>query len=81
MSDQTPSNLPGAMIKYSARPAIALDPITQLVTHNGKRCRLVFRADKISVGCTDVTPEALRKILGEYDRLFGCREEVVQEGE
>lgn len=38
--------------------------------HNGIRVRVVLRRDTISFACSDVTVEAVRQLLAEYDRKF-----------
>ena len=38
--------------------------------HNGVRCRIVFRSNLISIGCTDITPDAVRKLWEEYESRF-----------
>lgn len=48
---------------------------------SGEPARVVLKKERISVACTDVTPEALRFILAEYDKAFPSEKEVVlQEG-
>lgn len=43
--------------------------------------RVVLKKGRISVACTDATPEALRFILAEYDKAFpGEKEVVLQDG-
>ncbi len=39
--------------------------------------RVVLKKGRISVACTDATPEALRFILAEYDKAFPSEKEVV----
>lgn len=50
------------------RPLITLD--SGKVKHNGVSCRVVLRKGMISVGCSDVTPEAARFLLDEYEKSF-----------
>ena len=38
--------------------------------HDGIRCRVVFRSDMISIGCTDITPDAARRLLAAYESRF-----------
>jgi len=47
--------------------------------HNGVRCRIVFRRDVISIGCTDITVECAKKLLQAYEQRF--EEVVYQYGE
>lgn len=42
-----------------------------------KLARVVLKKGRISVACTDATPEALRFILAEYDKAFPSEKEVV----
>jgi hypothetical protein len=67
-----PSNQP------RRRPLIAMSGKT--VTHNGTQTRVVLRKKKISVGCSDITPEALEYVLNEYKKAFGDGEVVLQAG-
>jgi hypothetical protein len=60
------------------RPLIAMSGKT--VTHNGTQTRVVLRKTKISVGCSDITPEALEYVLAEYKKAFGDGEVVLQVG-
>lgn len=46
------------------------------VLHNGIPTRVVFRANQISIGCTDITPEAARFLLQEYDKHFPAEKTV-----
>lgn len=49
--------------------------------HNGKTTRFVLRRNLISVGCSDVTPEALGVIWQEYLLRFPRDEEfIIQAG-
>lgn len=59
-----------------SRPKIALNEEGK-VTHDGTVCRVVARKGLISVACTDVTPEALRKVLTDWEKHFGSSESVV----
>lgn len=46
--------------------------------HNNLNCRVVLRKDLVSIGCSDITPEAIRYLLDEYERAFPeTAEEVV----
>jgi hypothetical protein len=45
--------------------------------HNGIRTRVVLRRNLVSIGCSDVTPEALRQLLKEYERVFGAEDDYV----
>lgn len=59
-----------------SRPKIGLNASNK-VTHDGDVCRVVVRRHLISVACTDITPEALRKVLSDYEKHFGNGESVV----
>lgn len=62
------------------RPVIAVNDDGK-VTHDGMVCRVVVRRALIKVACTDITPEALKKVLKEWEAHFGKPEEfVVQDG-
>jgi len=43
--------------------------------------RVVMTRTRISVGCTDTTPETLEFLLAEHKRRFPSETQVVQEGE
>lgn len=58
-----------------ARPVIAYDG--KEVLHCGMPCRVVMRKGIVSVGCSDVTIEALRYLLSEYDKHFPELKEIV----
>ena len=47
------------------------------IVHNGMPCRIVMKRSLISVGCTDITPEAAKRILDEYNKRFGQENEIV----
>lgn len=55
----------------SRRPLIDINGLTGIkITHNGSPCRVVLRRTLISVGCADVTPQALEFILQQYHKTF-----------
>jgi hypothetical protein len=62
-------------------PEIRLRPLIELkaglITHNGKPCKVVLTPSLISVGCSDVSPEALRGLIEHYDRHFPDHKQVV----
>lgn len=58
------------------RPKIALNSNNK-VTHDGDVCRVVVRRNLISVACTDITPEAMRKVLADWEKHFGAGDQVV----
>jgi hypothetical protein len=58
------------------RPLIALNSDGK-VTHDGSVCRVVVRRSLVRVACTDITPEALKKVLKDWEAHFGKPEEVV----
>jgi hypothetical protein len=62
------------------RPRITLK--NGIVCHDSEPCRVALRAELISVGCSDVTPEVLRHLLERYDELFPKIKNIVvlQEG-
>lgn len=73
-----------ASVRYYGRPKI--DLVDGVVVHVcagiTEKARVVLRKSTISVACTDVTPEALRYILNEYEKAFPeGREVVLQNGE
>lgn len=39
-------------------------------THNGDKCRVVMRRNKISVGCSDISPKALKELVRLYEKSF-----------
>ena len=41
-----------------------------IILHNGEPCRLVYARDKICVGCSDITPEALSFLFCDYTGKF-----------
>lgn len=50
-----------------------------VITHNEQPCRVVMRRDLISIGCSDVTIEAMRELVKQYEDKFGDdREFVIQ---
>lgn len=53
------------------------------IFHDGDLCRVVMRREKICVGCTDITPQALEWLLKKYQELFPKQDTavIVQEGE
>lgn len=67
------------------RPLINYDPLLQKFTYSfcyssfGKNLqqygpsdiRIVLRKNRISIGCSDITIEAARKIIAEYEKKFG----------
>lgn len=59
-----------------SRPRIALNTDGK-VTHDGSVCRVVARKNLISVACTDITPEALKKVLADWQKHFGSNDSVV----
>ena len=61
------------------RPKIALNDDGK-VTHDGTVCRVIMRRNLISVACTDVTPEALKKVLSEWEKHFSESEPIVVQG-
>lgn len=73
-----------AISHYTIRPrhliALGLDG---RITHDGETTRVVLRQNLISVGCTDVTPDVLQKLLDEHAKRF-CRDDpchVYQSGQ
>ena len=68
-------------MKYTSeavsRPQIAIGENNK-ITHNGNPTRIVFRKDVISVGCTDVTREALEEVYRRYQEYLKRDEYVVQ---
>lgn len=60
----------------NGRPRIAL--YDDKILHDGKIVKVVLRKDLITVGCTDVTPEALRFLLEKYDEQNWCESVLLQ---
>lgn len=50
------------------------------IARNDEDIRVVLQRDKISVGCTDVTPQVLQYLLDEHKKKFNDREVVLQSG-
>jgi hypothetical protein len=50
------------------RPLISLKD--GKILHDGKPCRACFCRRLLFIGCSNVTPEAARFIMAEYDRQF-----------
>lgn len=65
----------------TSRPLISLSQ--GKICHNGKPCKIVMRRGKISIACSDITPEALDWLIDKYLQNFdeGKSAVVVQEGE
>lgn len=63
------------------RPLI--DIRNNTIIHEGRKASVVMRSGVISVNCTDITIEAARNLIAEYNRLFPAqnRRIVVQEAE
>jgi hypothetical protein len=57
------------------RPLITLR--SGMILHNGTHCRVVLRRGCISIGCSDITPEALRFLADEYAKNFPDNDTVV----
>lgn len=58
------------------RPCISLSCENKIL-HDCKPCRVVLRKHKISVGCSDITPQALKFLLDEYNKSFKPEEREV----
>lgn len=56
------------------RPKITLQD--GQICHSGGPCRVVLSREKISVACTDITPEALRHVLAEWNKIYGIPDSV-----
>lgn len=52
------------------RPLIHMSPEGRTVLHNGEVTRIVMGRKKISIGCTDITPEAMRYLVKQYNARF-----------
>ena len=65
----------------TSRPLITLSK--GKICHNGKPCKVFMRRGKISVACSDITPEALDWLLDKYLENFDEEKSsiLVQEGE
>lgn len=59
--------------RITERPLIHVkmtDDHDPIIYHNEDRCRIVFQSDVIRIGCSDVTVEAMRIILAEWEKAF-----------
>lgn len=63
-------------ISLRDRPFIDLND-KGVFTHNGDKCRVVLRRGKISVGCSDVSPEALKELVRLWDDTYPASPSVV----
>lgn len=66
---------------YQSRPLIHF--YDGKIVEFGQPKRVVLRKEKISVGCRDVSVEALKFLLSEWEKKFGAdglREYVIQDG-
>ncbi len=66
---------PFAAALSGSRPSITYKDGAFL--HNGHQCRVVLRPDRISIGCSDVSIEAAKRLLALYESRFGCPDEYV----
>ena len=60
---------------FSTRPKITL--VNGKILHNGVACRVAMSRSKISVGCTDISPEAAEFIMAAYRSRFPADDEIV----
>lgn len=49
----------------------------RIICHNGTPTRVVLTEKTISVGCSDITPEAAQFILDKWKESFGTAKIVV----
>lgn len=54
---------------YSPRPVISLGKDGK-IKHNDGPCGVILRSKLISVGCSDITPEALKYLMDKYNEHF-----------
>jgi hypothetical protein len=66
----------GPTRNHQTRPTLSLTD-GKLFIH-GSPARTVFRKHRISIGCTDVEPEALRFLLEKFDEWQKREEYVLQ---
>lgn len=71
----TTSEAPRVVITLAKNPAGK-----RLVMHNQFPAVIVFHKDRVSVGCTDITPEALEYIHEEYAAFLNRGRLVLQNG-
>ena len=62
----------------ATRPKITL--VNGQIQHNGKPCMVVLGRDWLSIGCSDITPEAAKHVLRAWEERFE-RTVVLQSGE
>lgn len=59
------------LLSTARRPVISFNEADQKVYHNTQPCKVVLRKNKISVGCSDITPEAAKFIYERWLKEFG----------
>lgn len=62
---------PNAYVATS-RPRITLYEFegSKNINHNGSSCKVIIRKDLISIGCSDITPEAAKYIWETWQKEF-----------
>lgn len=60
----------------NSRPTITLGVLNK-VKHNGNPCRVILKKNMISIGCSDITPEAAEFIFQKWKDNFGATTTVV----
>lgn len=81
LPDNTYKELPSDNFESRLRPLISLKQ--GVVVHNDKKVTVILSRNKIMIGCTDVTVDALLFIIAKYEEQFGkCLNEYIkiQEG-
>lgn len=64
-------------IPTGSRPLITLTD--GIIKHNfNETARVVVRRNLISIGCTDITPEAARHVLAQWDKHYGNKPEPTE---
>lgn len=71
---ESPTKYDG-LLSTPRRPLISFDEEEKRVYHNSQPCKVVLRKDKISVGCSDITPEAAKFIYERWFKEFGVQAE------
>lgn len=62
-----------ADLQNACRPAHRVTLKDEVVLMDGRRVALKMTVQSITIGCTEITPEAARFIVREWEQLFGPR--------
>lgn len=68
MSIEHPTREPSVLINM-ATPGTREGKLT--IQHNGNPCRVVLRPNSITIGCSEITMEAVEHILKKHREIFG----------